>query len=200
MDWTPYINAGASALGSSITALAVIAFFGKYLFDNWFKKDYKKWELERERTNKEDFKRFEGKLDALASRDEAKFNYLHPERAKVAVAMLNTCIALAKDLNAFLDLRLSYKEVSEESFTALRPSCNQLTQCGLDLAETVRLQPYLDKKVASHIESIAYSILVIATKAISEEKPEIHRHKVLVAEMLVDLNDALRELLGNEAV
>ena len=86
MDWKTLLTAFTGALGGTATALLLIGFFGKAIIEHWFKKD---------------FKRYEAKLDAIASRDETKFNYLHPERAKAAIEIFAMCVEIRATLVRF---------------------------------------------------------------------------------------------------
>jgi len=63
-------------LGGTATALLIAGTLGKTIIEHWFKKD---------------FKRYEAKLDALASRDETKFNSLHTERVSAVKDIYPKC-------------------------------------------------------------------------------------------------------------
>lgn len=73
MDWQTLLTAYAGALGGTATALALVGVFGKTLLEHWFNKD---------------FKRYESKLDSIASKEGKKFEYLFPQQADAARELL----------------------------------------------------------------------------------------------------------------
>ena len=87
MNWQTLFTSYAGALGGTATALVVVGFFGKTLFEHWFKKD---------------FKRFEATLDALASRDETKFAYIYGKRAPAIDELHRLCISLKTNADAVI--------------------------------------------------------------------------------------------------
>jgi hypothetical protein len=61
--WQLYLT----SLGGTATALLGAGFLGRTLIEQWFRKD---------------FKRFEAKLDQVASAEQTKFSWLHTKRAE----------------------------------------------------------------------------------------------------------------------
>ena len=110
MDLRTLFTAFAGALGGTATALAIGGFLGKTLVEGWFKKVYKAWEIELEKKYKEDFKRFESTLDTIASRDEAKFAYLHPERANAAKEIYTACKNLVGAFDFYITTEMLNKD------------------------------------------------------------------------------------------
>jgi hypothetical protein len=72
------------AVGGTATALVLIGFFGRTLFEHWFKKD---------------FKLFEVKLDSISKRQEIAFSRLHEKRAEIIAALYEKLVRLHHTFN-----------------------------------------------------------------------------------------------------
>jgi hypothetical protein len=100
-----YTYAGTLLAIATAVGGALWAFFkwgGQTAVEQWLKKNYKAWELEAEKPYKEDFKRFEGKLDALASQDQTKFEYIYNERVAAIKELHRTCLVLEHNVTGFI--------------------------------------------------------------------------------------------------
>ena len=62
------VNIAISVAASAASGYGIFKFLGKKLVENWFAKD---------------FKRYEHKLDVLKAKDEIRFNILHKERIDI---------------------------------------------------------------------------------------------------------------------
>lgn len=96
--WTLLFTGIGSALGGTATALAIVAFFGNKIFDYWFKKANANYETDL----KKDFKHFELKLDAIASKEDTRYSYLHPKRAEAAVKIFELCRRLTIAFDTYM--------------------------------------------------------------------------------------------------
>jgi hypothetical protein len=75
-----------ASLGGTGTALLIAGFLGRMLIEQWFRKD---------------FKRFEAKLDQIASAEQTKFAHRHEKQASIAAKAYAEVVELTKQVDAY---------------------------------------------------------------------------------------------------
>ena len=163
MDWSTFSTAFIGALGGTGTALVVLGTLSKSLLDHGLKKD---------------FKRFEAKLDALTSKKEVEFSYLHPERSKIAKDIYKACVQLEKEASellneTFMPTTSSRKDVILEAIRESRQQLGQATAADKERDGSSRFPTLEDRKVnvikqynelieLVHVSSMYYDKSIIA--------------------------------------
>lgn len=92
-----------AALGGTATALLIIGFFGKALFEHWFNKA---------------LKRYEAELEERAVRAKARFEHSLPERAEAIKELFTMCLSFYGDIIAIVVSRRDDNEIKKQEMEA----------------------------------------------------------------------------------
>jgi len=181
-----------ASLGGTATALLIVGFLGRTLIEQWFRKD---------------FKRFEAKLDQIASSEQTKFAHRHEKQASIAAKAYADVVELNRQVDAyhFAELRVTViKSLGEKSRAEESASkAHQQLQETLGTLEKYIAQNrlYLDDDISGHLNgfctTVSKAAISIGSFAMSLEDGDWEHEQDMRRELkqkLEELNDTRRRI------
>jgi hypothetical protein len=184
-----------ASLGGTATALVIAGFLGRTLIEQWFKKD---------------FKRFEAKLDQIASAEQTKFAHRHEKQASIAAEAYADVVELNRQVDAYhlAELRVTIiKSVVEKSRAEESASkAHQQLQAALGALEKyiARNRLYLDDDISEQLDAFCKTVsraaVSIGSLGMSIEDRDIEGEREMRRELnqiLAALSEARKHIEGH---
>ena len=181
--WKEYL----AALGGTATALAIVKFLSETLLKQYLKKD----EI-----------RFENKLDALASKEETKYSYLHPKRVDAAVEIYEQCRKLAIALDLYItaakitDKLSDSAEVNAERHKN-RQEVDKLLSSTTESVTKSRL--YFSKETSDVVASLINYAWKLSALSREREKQSLVEIEASIRQKFETVESHFKELVGTTA-
>ena len=179
------VNIAISFAAGAASGYGIFKFLGKKWVENWFAKD---------------FKRYEHKLDVLKAKDEIRFNILHKERIDIIKNLYKQVFEL-NELSIYLimpdEMQKQFNLNKDELFKQSYMLSHKLQMYLLE--NTIYIPQILEDRIAG----LCYTY-DSAAKSLMKDDSEEHKKAIeafnqqKIRPLLNDLRDEFRRLLGVE--